>query len=536
MAMVVPQIKIILKQMKYNQLSKILIFIFSFCFLANTGLALGAGLSVQFEQTPLFNEVSVMPGNTATRFIKVTNTSGETKNVVIEAINKNDPDLFSEKLSFEIKRGSDVVFDGTLKQFFTAGEMVLSSIDNNTTAQYDVTFLFDKDAGNSYQNATVGFDLLVGFQGEEGGSTDNPGDDGDGDNGGGGTSGGGGGSTSGGGGGTPPGLTIYSENSTCLCTEGSDKVEIVWQTNYLSTSAVIYDLLPNQFVFSEGEPTYGYAYYKSGDDSGVEKVTSHKVSLTGLVPNQTYYYRVVSHASPATISREGTFVFTTACIRETGQDDENQPPTEVAIASNNSFGQGGSEGGQGTGGIGGRTEGDMGGEENGLGQEQAANNSVAGLNFNDAMANLSSILANFLKNLNLSPCFYYNLLIILAIIIAIIGYACWKKGKEKDGKNKDSIRCAYLLWIVASLVFILWAYLIWIHNCCFVNILIILAIIIAFIGYRYWKKGKEINDQNLIRYAYFLWIVAGLIFILWIYLILIYNSCSLSGYIFGPRV
>ncbi len=508
--------------MKYNQLSKILIFIFSFCFLANAGLVLAAGLAVQFEQTPLFNEVSVMPGNTATRFIKVTNTSGETKNVVIEAINKNDPDLFSEKLSFEIKRGSDVVFDGTLKQFFTAGEMVLSSIDNNTTAQYDVTFLFDKDAGNSYQNATVGFDLLVGFQGEEGGSTDNPGDDDGGTNGGGGTSGGGGG-----GGGQAPGLSIYSENSTCLCTEGSDKVEIVWQTNYLSTSAVIYDLLPNQFVFSDGEPSYGYAYYKIGDDSGVEKVTSHKVSLTGLLPNQTYYYRVVSHASPATISREGSFVFTTACIREKGPD-ENQPPTEVIIASNNIFGQGGSEGGQGAGGVGGRTEGDMGGEENGLGQEQATNNSVAGLNFDDAMANLSSILANFLKNLNLSSCFYYNLLIILAIIIAIIGHRCWKKGKQRNVNDKKSIRCAYFLWIVAGLIFVLWIYLIWIHNCCLINILlVILATIIAMIGNRYWEKGKQnnVNDQNLIRYAYFLWIVSVLIFILWIYLILINDYC-----------
>lgn len=75
-----------------------------------------------------------------------------------------------------------------------------------------------------------------------------------------------------------------------------------------STSRVIYDTEPGKFLFSAGEPKYGYSYYVDGDDSGFEKVTEHKVTIIGLTPGQTYYYRVVSHASPATVGQEKSFI------------------------------------------------------------------------------------------------------------------------------------------------------------------------------------------------------------------------------------
>ena len=53
-------------------------------------------------------------------------------------------------------------------------------------------------------------------------------------------------------------------------------------------------------------PNYGYLNSTDTFDS-VSKVISHSVLLTGLSAGQTYYYRVISLASPTALSEEGTF-------------------------------------------------------------------------------------------------------------------------------------------------------------------------------------------------------------------------------------
>jgi hypothetical protein len=425
--------------MKYQKLSKILFSIITFCFVATPGLAFSAGLAVQFEETPLFKEIVFIPGGAVARFVKVTNTSDVNKDVIIEAINKNDPTGFSGKLNLEIKKGTNVIFSDTLTKFFTAGEVVLSQVNNGSTEQYDLRMSFSPDTDNSFQNATVGFDLLVGFKGDEG-ATDNPNN---------GIVNGGGG----GGGSFPPGLTISGEGSKQALNEVNE-VEITWLTNYASTSAVIYDTNPNTFDFSKGEPSFGYAFYKSGDASGIEKVISHKIILTGLSFGQTYYYRVVSHASPATIGREYSFVMDRSKMK-IQQDLDNNPRLKL-IASNTEElssvqSQSDSEvSASNEGGNGASTQ-DLRNEEN---QEETSNE-----NYN--MASLASFLPDFLKRFNLPPWFSDNILLILAIIISILGYIVWRKGKKEGINGAYLIKYAYFLWAFSAVLFILYFWSFW---------------------------------------------------------------------------
>lgn len=243
-------------------------------------------LVVEFEKTPLFEEKNFLPGEGLQRWVKVINNSNQTQRIAVEAINVDDPNNFGTVLNLEIKEGGATLYNNALSQFFRAGEVYLSNLPGGGgQTQYDFIVTFYPGAGNLFQGKTLKFDLLIGFQGTEGGILPGAG--------------------SGAGGFLPPGLTI-KEESLRTTEIGETSVTIVWTTSYLSTSQVIYDTKPGQFNLAEGSPNYGYAFTKIGDDSGLEKVTSHSVTLTNLTPGTTYYYRTVSHGSLA-ISREYSF-------------------------------------------------------------------------------------------------------------------------------------------------------------------------------------------------------------------------------------
>jgi len=110
-----------------------------------------------------------------------------------------------------------------------------------------------------------------------------------------------------GGGGFVGGLAISGE-SIRNSEVSKVNMKITWTTSQFSTSQVIYDTEPGKFDPDAGAPNYGYAYSKEGDDSGLEKVTGHSVTLTDLDPEKTYYYRTVSTASPPVFSMEHTFI------------------------------------------------------------------------------------------------------------------------------------------------------------------------------------------------------------------------------------
>jgi len=267
---------------------------------------------------PIFNETNFLPGNGVVRLIRVTNNSEQTQRIATEAINKNDPDNFASQMNLTIKEDATVIFDNTLAQFFSQGETYLSSLASGAQTQYDFTITFDSGSGNEYQEKMLGFDILVGFEGTEGGLPLPPSGEG--------TSGGGDGGY------LPPGLTIQDES--IQSTEvGTTSITLIWTTSYLSTSQVIYDTVPGKFKLNPadggGPPNYGYAYSKEGDDIfGSGKGMNHQVTITGLSPSTTYYYRAVSHGSLA-ISQERSFTTLGIAIGEKTEEETSSPSYEI---------------------------------------------------------------------------------------------------------------------------------------------------------------------------------------------------------------
>jgi len=276
-------------------------------------------LEVVFTPDPLFSEDSVLPGDGVSGTVMVTNNSGESQTIITEAINVSDPDGLSDRMNVTITDDSANTFfdagDGTFFDFLTGSILTLTdSLGDGESVEYTFEVSYLEGTGNAYQNTEFGFDLCVGFLDELSGincgdtvvsgegNTDESGEvSGD-------SGGAVGGSGGGGGGGiidsTP--LVISDEQVEELDTEVQTAL-IVWDTNQYATSQVVYGLASGgPYSLSLLTPNFGYP---SSTPETVVKVLQHEVLLEGLIPDEAYNYRVVSRASPPTISYEHTFAF-----------------------------------------------------------------------------------------------------------------------------------------------------------------------------------------------------------------------------------
>ncbi|MDP2741326.1 MAG: lamin tail domain-containing protein [bacterium] len=112
-------------------------------------------------------------------------------------------------------------------------------------------------------------------------------------------------STGGGGGGGFPAepILLVSDQSITTPNVTDSSITFTWSTNHLSSSYVIYseegqshslDMTDNTGI----PPKYGYAYATVEYDTN-PKVLNHSVTITGLKPATTYYFRTVSRGSLA---------------------------------------------------------------------------------------------------------------------------------------------------------------------------------------------------------------------------------------------
>jgi len=270
-------------------------------------------LVVVFQPNPLFNQVNFLPGDTVTGSATVANNSGQAQKIGTQAVNVNNPDHSGYRLGdvmhLQITQGTNTLYNGTLSQFFSAGEIYLSDLVGsgaNTTYYYSITL--DSNSGDNYQGLGLGFDISVGFFGAESVSTEVP-------------VGGGGG----GGGYTSDNLIISNERITVI---GPDSVTIAWDTNLISSSRVIYSVSPAPVFDINNPPNYNYTYSTIDD---INKVLSHSVTITGLTPGTNYVFRCVSHASPDTLSPE--FSFITLAAGETPIEKQITFQTEEVLGS-----------------------------------------------------------------------------------------------------------------------------------------------------------------------------------------------------------
>ena len=270
-------------------------------------------LDVVFTPNPIFTQANFLPGDTATGTARVYNLGPEPQTVIAEAAHVLDPDNLSSQLHLLITKasGGAELYNGSFKTFLTGGEMTLSALTGGSDETYSFVVAFNNINDNSYQGKTIGFNLCVGFQGGQthcgdtvaGGEGDIDNNDGNSNSSGGQTNPGPGG-TGGGGGGTPN-LTISNEQAIAIDPDTGNAV-ITWNTNIYSTSQVIYGpATTSPYTLNlNALPNFGYPM---GTIETTTKILNHSVTLTGLIPGETYKYRVVSRASPPTISFEREF-------------------------------------------------------------------------------------------------------------------------------------------------------------------------------------------------------------------------------------
>jgi hypothetical protein len=382
-----------------------------------------APLSVQFVPNPLFVNPNFLPLDETSGTATVTNNSGTTQNIGTEAINVFDNDNFGNLLHLKIMEGSATLYDDSLADFFaTAGEYSLGAIANGASRTFTYIVSFNDSSDNGYQGKTLGFDVCIGFLGGEThcGDTVIGGEDGD-DTGGGtihGSGGGGGGSMS---------LIIFNEQALNITNvSGVGSATITWNTNKLATSQVVYGLASGgPYTLILTPPNFGYPLFTTEDPT---KVINHSMFLTGLTPGETYLYRVVSHASPATVSPEYQFTV----------------PLPVEVTNNPGLVLGASTGG----GVSTSSGGGSGSSE-----ENESSGSVLGETTNIPNVNLASVITSGFNN-PLSNC---NLISLLILVILYLFWRLWFRRKyEKLGMLEEEIlERSYIFFGGSSLVIIL---------------------------------------------------------------------------------
>jgi len=245
----------------------------------------------------LFNVINFLPGDSENSSVYVENNNegvGE-ETITIEAINVDNDvinivtnERFGDALDLTINEGSKQIFEGTLTEFFDAKKLPLSNLGNGTNTTYDFLVVFRESVSEKYyQGKSLGFDVVIGFQGGESVS------DGD------------------GGGRSSQGLIIKYVKAYDI-TENSAKVK--WRTSYNATSQVIYCKESENCSLKLGDnagipPLYGYNYTTSEENAPANQygVTYHEITIKKLQENTTYDFRCISHASPPTVSRGYSF-------------------------------------------------------------------------------------------------------------------------------------------------------------------------------------------------------------------------------------
>jgi len=274
-------------------------------------------MTVIFESNPLFGEVNFLPGDSKDGDATVTNNTPDVQSVYAESVNGFDPDGLGSQLYLKVFENLNPipVYQDEFDDFLSAGPVPLSSLGALATKTYTFAVSFIDSADNDYMGKSLGFDLCIGFSGGtfQCGDTvigdEEPIDEGSPSTGSGSSSGGGGGS------GQFLQLVIFNELVSNIV-PGDQNVAngtatIEWDTNLLATSQVIYGSVPpGGYILNTAIlPNLGYPL---GTVENGTKVLHHSVVLTGLVGGQTYVYRVVSRASPPTVSVEHTFTMPTA--------------------------------------------------------------------------------------------------------------------------------------------------------------------------------------------------------------------------------
>jgi uncharacterized repeat protein (TIGR01451 family) len=133
------------------------------------------GFAVEFEHAPLFEfdkDHTIMPGDSYTRYINLTNNTGEDLSVNTKAIKGSEIGQLSDILNIVIIKDNNIIYSSTtLTAFFNAGNVPLEPLVAGETAIYYYTISFDAQAGNEYQGNILYFNIDIHAESLAGGRT-----------------------------------------------------------------------------------------------------------------------------------------------------------------------------------------------------------------------------------------------------------------------------------------------------------------------------------------------------------------------------
>lgn len=243
------------------------------------------GIEVTTNGLP-FNSTNLAPGRSVSATITVKNNQNKSHQAQIKGENLFDPAELASQMTLKIT-GDGVSHSNQFSRIFSQ-EDTLSKIPSGESRTYNLTLtLSDEAPQQPYEGKSLSFDLVVALDDcntsgcevavSSGGAS-------------------GGGSSSG-----RMNLLIFNERGIAG-TPVENSAQITWNTNKPATSQVIYGPAGSSYTLDLNAPNFGYPYATL---ETTFKTSGHSVVLSGLLPGN-YVYRVVSRASPASVSPEYT--------------------------------------------------------------------------------------------------------------------------------------------------------------------------------------------------------------------------------------
>ncbi|XOU94653.1 MAG: hypothetical protein ACNFW9_01155 [Candidatus Kerfeldbacteria bacterium] len=157
-----------MKNTLYKKIFQISIIIIAILiFVPQTAKAELGDLDVVFSHDPLFFETGIVPGDTASETITVTNNSTEEKTIGIKFIGTSTFDL-DDQILFEIFENGNIIYGGSsdpksLANLLDLGEISLIKIQKSETKTLTINADFPTSVGNPYQLKSSIFNIQIGY-------------------------------------------------------------------------------------------------------------------------------------------------------------------------------------------------------------------------------------------------------------------------------------------------------------------------------------------------------------------------------------
>ncbi len=253
-------------------------FALAFFALLLPGLSLASNIDITPD--PVFDAENLIPGDEEERMVTIKNNSGnDYESITLGGDRSYSIQTYDLAEVIELRVENESI---NLADFLDGETITLSNegIKENEEKNYQLAIEFQEGSGDEYQDKEISFDFIFTFIAEDKEETVEV-------------------VTASGAGAVA--FRIFNESIENI---GEDTATITWNTNRDAFGKVIYDTSPGQFDFEEGESSYGYAFFTPRTE---ERSSDHSVTITGLTPGTTYYYRSVSYASLAiTVERQFT--------------------------------------------------------------------------------------------------------------------------------------------------------------------------------------------------------------------------------------